>query len=148
MPAPPADMPPAPPGMPAPPAEMPPAPPEMPAPPADMPPAPPGMPPAPPEMEAPVADEGESQTEMSEDLPSPADALLPPPAPDPLAALAPPAADPLAALAPNPPVEVHEADMPVVDPLSPVAPSRRRFSYLLVQRFEDRLRLMMYLVIS
>ncbi|RAH14691.1 MAG: hypothetical protein CMB20_002755 [Methanobacteriota archaeon] len=119
MPPAPPEMPPAPPEMPPAPPEMPPAPPEMPAPPTEMPPAPPGMPPAPPAdmppappvMDAPVAEEIESQPEMTEDLPSPTDALLAPPAPD-----------PLAALAPNPPVEVHEADMPTVDPLSPVAP--------------------------
>jgi len=135
MPAAPPEMPPAPPEMPpmppmpeAPP-EMPPAPPEMPPAPPEMPPEPPEMPPAPPGME-PL--EEEVQTEEAPI--AAADALLAPPAPpaDPLAALTPPPADPLAAITPAPAadpllgtlatVEVEESDVPVVDPLAPVAP--------------------------
>ena len=117
MPPAPPGMPPAPPGMPPAPPEMPPAPPEMPPAPPEMPPAPPEMPPAPPEMPAPPADllapPAPEETEPAADLlagPA-ADALLAPPAP---------AADPL--LAPMGEVAVEESDMPVIDPLAPVAP--------------------------
>ena len=110
----PADLPPAPP-------EMPLAPPEMPPMPADMPPAPPEMPPTPPEMPpapldalsssadllSPIEassnatdDSATSQADPLLSIPLSSDALLTPPAE----------------------VVVEESDIPLVDPLAPVAP--------------------------
>ena len=111
MPPAPPEMPPAPPEMPPAPPEMPPAPPEMPPAPPEMPPAPPEMPPAPPEVPpAPSVDPLLAPSEPTADplMPAAADALLAPPA------------DSL--MAPVGEVAVEEADIPVIDPLAPVAP--------------------------
>ena len=122
-PAPPAPpgMPPAPPEMPPAPPEMPPAPPEMPPAPPEMPPAPPEMPPAPPEMPPAPPEMTPAPPEMPE---APADLLAPPTtevvAADALLAPPAPAADPL--LSPMAEVSVEESDIPVIDPLAPVAP--------------------------
>ena len=116
MPPAPPEMPPAPPEMPPAPPEMPPAPPEMPPAPPEMPPAPPEMPPAPPEMPPAPPEMPPAPPEMAA-----ADALLaPPPAADPLMAPPAPVADSLLSVPAE--VTVEEADIPVIDPLAPVAP--------------------------
>ena len=99
--------------MPPTPPEMPPAPPEMPPAPPEMPPAPPEMPPAPPELPNQLQIVDASASDV---LAPPADPLMPAAAD---ALLAPPA-DPLMASVGE--VAVEEADIPVIDPLVPVAP--------------------------
>ncbi|MFL2981779.1 MAG: hypothetical protein ACJZ4V_02530, partial [Candidatus Poseidoniaceae archaeon] len=124
MPPAPPEMPPAPPEMPPAPPEMPPAPPEMPPAPAFdalmAPPAPPEMPPAPPEMPPEPAFDPLMAPPAPPEMPPAPPEMPPEPAFDPL--MAPPVPSSDALLAPVGEVEVEETDIPVIDPLAPVAP--------------------------